>query len=456
MYKRNNTILVVLFLILGDIISFFLSIFVTLIFTEKRLYIPSLFHLVFGLGITLLYEIVSEKHQFISNKTISYEVLNASSLLRFYIIGYFFVLYFTNNRFFKKLSIAAIVIVCLFFMVFCSILRSTVIRLYDRFKISKNAVLVTNADLFKECKSRLADILGKEYDLTIIVLADNDIMLKEESGEDIRISSLDQLSTIVASRWIDEAFIVLPIHSDVENNLITMFFSWGINVNVYLEVLDRKDMAFSTDIIYINNSIFVRSRRNDYLYGEFQDFSRIAKRILDILIGLIGCSVFSICFIILYPFIKISCDGPVLPSKNCIGFYGRTFRRFYLGICPEDDSLQRNQILQKSFRKARKNKNGVQQFLLKTKLYDLPVFINILKGDMSLVGISCKAMTETNYFITKCKPGVWGSWLKYDKKVRNSDLGVYDREYLSEASFYMDCHIVLLGIKEYFLEIIGR
>jgi lipopolysaccharide/colanic/teichoic acid biosynthesis glycosyltransferase len=169
-----------------------------------------------------------------------------------------------------------------------------------------------------------------------------------------------------------------------------------------------------------------------------------------------------LCLILLIPVtllliiaIKISVKGPVIYSQNRIGKDGKTFtiykfRSMHTGaeegiplLCGKKD----------------KRITSVGRFMRKHKLDEIPNFINVLKGEMSLIG----PRPEQQYFINQIvakkpeyrllhniKPGItsWGQ-VKYgyasnvDEMVKRLE---YDLYYLNNRSLWFDLKIAFYTI----------
>ena len=123
------------------------------------------------------------------------------------------------------------------------------------------------------------------------------------------------------------------------------------------------------------------------------------KRIIDIVGGLVGTIALIPLTIIIYVARKIlhEDDGPIFYEQLRIGKDGKVFRMYkYRSMVVGADEilfkyLQENEEARKEYKEYKKLKNDprvtkVGNFIRKTSLDEFPQFINVLKGDMSLVG----------------------------------------------------------------------
>lgn len=153
-----------------------------------------------------------------------------------------------------------------------------------------------------------------------------------------------------------------------------------------------------------------------------------AKRTMDIFGGIFGVLALIPLTIIIYIANIISKDkGPVFYSQERIGKDGKSFKLYkYRSMVVNADEklkkyLEENEEAKKEYKKYRKLKNDpritkVGEFIRKTSIDEFPQFINVLKGDMSLVGPRPYLHREkddmgNNYdIIVSVKPGLTGYW----------------------------------------------
>lgn len=177
--------------------------------------------------------------------------------------------------------------------------------------------------------------------------------------------SVEQLYCSLPSARSEE---ILPIINYCENHLVR-FFSVP-NVRNYL----RRRMCFEL----LGNTPILSIRREPLSQIENQ----LLKRSFDILFSsLFLCTLFPIIYIITGLAIKISSPGPIFFKQKRSGEDGREF------WCYKFRSMRVNKqsdTLQATEHDPRKTKIG--NFLRKSSIDELPQFINVLKGDMSIVG----------------------------------------------------------------------
>ena len=157
--------------------------------------------------------------------------------------------------------------------------------------------------------------------------------------------------------------------------------------------------------------------------------NRFIKRSFDIVVGIIGCIILIPLSLLVFIINKLSedDDGPLFYIQERIGENGTIFKmiKYRSMVIDADEKLERfleeNEDVKKEFMIYRKIKNDpritkVGAFLRKTSLDEMPQFINVLVGNMSLVGPrpylprERKSMGDYYKIIIKYKPGITGLW----------------------------------------------
>ncbi len=154
----------------------------------------------------------------------------------------------------------------------------------------------------------------------------------------------------------------------------------------------------------------------------------VVTRALDILGGLVGCMcVIPIMIAVLINNIKDRDFGPIFFKQERIGKNGKLFKMYKFRTMVKDadkkleELLETDEVARKEYKKYKKLKNDPRvtkfgEFLRKTSLDEFPQFLNVLKGDMTLVGPRPYLPREKDDmgsyydYIIKHKPGITGYW----------------------------------------------
>lgn len=183
----------------------------------------------------------------------------------------------------------------------------------------------------------------------------------------------------------------------------------------------------------------------------------VVKRLLDLMAGILALLITLPALIIIVALIRLDSPGPVLFRQRRIGFNGRPFHiyKFRTMTTLEDGAI----VKQASHGDVRVTRVG--RILRKFSLDELPQLLNVLMGDMSLVGPRPHALahdTEYSQAITlyaarhNVKPGITGwaqvnGWRgptpELDLMIRRVE---HDLWYVDNWSLWLDIKIMLLTI----------
>ena len=193
-------------------------------------------------------------------------------------------------------------------------------------------------------------------------------------------------------------------------------------------------------------------------------FYKLSKRLFDIFFSI---SIIIFCFpifFILSILIKLSSRGPIFYSQIRLGKNKKPFKCFKFRTMNEeaDDMLKKLLIESEDFRdefqRTQKLKNDpritpIGKLLRRTSLDELPQFINVVLGEMSIIGPRPIVKEEQKRYgknlneVFSIKPGITGLWqvsgrnnLSYERRV-NLDL-----IYVRNRNFYIDLNILIRTI----------
>lgn len=172
------------------------------------------------------------------------------------------------------------------------------------------------------------------------------------------------------------------------------------------------------------------------------------KSVIDFILAFIGLIILSPFFLVIAILIKLDSKGPVFYKQKRLGKSGKVFE-IYKFRTMVDNAISMGTGLRTDEGDPRITKVG--NILRKTSLDELPQLINILKGEMSLIGprppVPYHPYKYEDYTAEKkrrflVKPGITGY---AQVMVRNSGTWderiVYDVEYVDNMSFSLDCYI---------------
>lgn len=198
--------------------------------------------------------------------------------------------------------------------------------------------------------------------------------------------------------------------------------------------------------------------------GFISGYKWKAKRFFDLMISTIALILLSPLFLVTAILIKLTSKGNVFFRHERMGMNGEVIKVYKFRTMVKDaekilyDMFRKNPELEEEFRKEYKLKNDpritkVGAFLRKTSIDELPQLINVLRGEMSIVGPRPIVRDELDKYgkyaklILKVPPGITGMWqmsgrndVNYDERIK------LDMYYINNWSFGLDVMIILKTI----------
>lgn len=180
-------------------------------------------------------------------------------------------------------------------------------------------------------------------------------------------------------------------------------------------------------------------------------YSKYGKRLIDFLISLLGFIVLSPLFLILCLLIKITSKGPIFFKQKRVGIHKTYFDILKFRTMKIDTPKD---VPTHLLSDPDQYITSVGRFLRKTSLDELPQLINIIKGDMSIVGPRPALWNQHDlieqrdlYQANDVMPGLTG-WAQINGRdeLEISVKAKLDGEYVQRMSFLFDCKCFLLTI----------
>ena len=299
-----------------------------------------------------------------------------------------------------------------------------------------------------------------EFEIIGIALADNDVEEQEKICDIPVVCNASDIPDYIQTRWIDSIIFTAGNQKRVPDKLVNTCISMGVTVHCRLEQLEGLDGNQYVNKMggfpVLTSSLRIVSARQVFL-----------KRALDILGGLTGMLLTGIITIFLAPAIYIASPGPVFFSQIRVGKNGKRFKIYKFRSMYMDAEERKKELMSKNEMQGFMFKmdadpriigngldgtrHGLGWFIRKTSLDEFPQFLNVLKGDMSLVGTRPPTEDEWNQYEhyhrarLAAKPGLTGMWqvsgrsdiTDFEEVVR------LDTEYIKNWNIGMDIGIIL-------------
>ncbi len=406
-----------------------------------------------GLTIICILFITLEKFEF----THSYRYIPFLDLFKktvyfeLFLLSIFYVtkglkIYDFHDKFVARYAVATFIIILAeraFIKLILSFLRS---KGYEY----KNFLIIGAGDFglkfYRMCET------NNDLGIKIVGFLDDDKNLKKKKDpfytdkiKSLILGNTGKLKSILKSNIIDNVIIALPMK---DADKILNIFKTCDNFGVRAELIPHY-----ADIISENSS--VRKIKNFTLIGTHNMplenmFNRFLKRLIDFSLSLVALIVFSPLILFVMILIKLNSKGPVFFKQKRTGYNQKEFYIYKFRTMKVNVDADKKQATKDD---PRKTKLG--DFLRKTNIDELPQLINILKGDMSIIGPRPHMLMHTEEFHKKydkylvrhwVKPGLTG-WAQVNGWRGDSDIGIrvkYDLEYIENWSLLFDLKILFL------------
>lgn len=387
---------------------------------------------------------------------ISLFVLQQSFIISRLVVGYFFifsnVLLYLYRIFYKKL----------------------VLKLISRNSFNTRKILIyTCRDFAKDALQRFSDNNLGDVEIAGVISYDDHYNV----GDDIYISDGRSYKVLAVGQniieylrhsWVDEiVFLPDELHKTERNELIDMCSVMGITTHIVLSVEDDKKGRRTVED-FLGATVITES------LNIANPTSIVLKRVADIVFSIIGLAVTGVLMIIVVPGIMINDPGPIFFKQKRVGKNGRIFKLYKFRSMYRDaenrkaDLMAKNQMQGNMFKLDTDpriigsgpdgTRHGFGWFIRKTSIDEFPQFINVLRGEMSLVGTRPPTLDEWERYEAHhrarmaIRPGITGMWqVSGRNRITDfEDVIRLDMEYIETWSIELDIKIILKTIVELF------
>lgn len=329
---------------------------------------------------------------------------------------------------------------------------------------SRSLLIVTTSDAAEDVIANIKKNNYARYIIAGVAIIDCDMVGKNIDGVEV-VTNEETTPMYVCQEWVDEVLVVIPEKIPYPQDFIDKLMETGVTVHYSLAKFARQDDRKQI-VEKIGNYSVLTTTLN---YASSKQL--LAKRIMDICAGIAGCILTGIIFIFIAPAIYISSPGPIFFSQERVGKNGKKFKMYKFRSMYMDAEERKAELMKdnklgdgKMFKldfdprvignkilPDGTKKTGIGDFIRKTSLDEFPQFLNVLKGDMSLVGTRPPLIGEVSLYELhhrarlSIKPGITGMWqvsgrsdiTDFEEVVR------LDKSYIENWSIGLDIKILL-------------
>ena len=314
-----------------------------------------------------------------------------------------------------------------------------------------NVIVITMKNRAKRIVKELRQ--GDDWTVTIagVIVMDEDMTGRTISNYSV-VANKGNMMDYIRREIVDEIYVDVDSRMREElKPMVLQFEDMGITVHLRLEVLDGfKDFNAAMGTF---NSIPVVT----FFNREFDAKDLTIKRVFDLAGSMVGMVLLAVATVIVGPIIKMESPGPIFFKQKRVGkngryFYLYKFRSMYVDAEERKSELMaQNEMSGLMFKMDNDPRiTKVGKFIRKTSIDELPQFINVLKGNMSLVGTRPPTVNEFNQYEghhkrrLSMKPGITGMWQAYGRNTVKDfeDVVKMDLNYIDNWSLGLDMKIL--------------
>ena len=280
------------------------------------------------------------------------------------------------------------------------------------------------------------------------------ITFRNSIGE-FNFANINEIIDIIDKQNKENNLNLIILNLGLEKSLPESIEEYLIDLNKKVLIISRKEIIFKN--IFLKRSIFLENYFLTYFNNDIQYGSKyILKRALDVFVALIMIVLLFPIYTFVAFFIILKDGFPFLIKQNRVGLHGKLFQMYKFRTMKND-----SHTLRKDLKELNKGKgplfkiendprviNGAN-FIRDFSLDEIPQLINVLKGDMSIVGPRPLFDEDTKLFDTRymrrlnVMPGITGLLQINDRNTDDFSVWFkYDLSYIENWSIYLDLKIM--------------
>ena len=332
------------------------------------------------------------------------------------------------------------------------VFRALLYQRFERGMNTRNVIIVGTGAEAHALRHHLQSIRQLGYNFKGFVHVPGvDTQLAGTTGDVL--GSLDGLFDHARKHFVDEIFFTSPCERGVIKGVLDQARANGIDLRVVPDMYDG--LAWNSTIEYIGQFPTIPLHR-----GHVPEVGLILKRLLDITVAVIGLALLSPILLVIAIAVRLDSPGPILYASERIGKKARVFRCLKFRTMVRDADRKRAEIMHMNERQGILFKitddpriTKVGRLLRKYSLDELPQFLNVLRGDMSVVGPRPPIASEVRqYNLAHLRrldvtPGITGLWQVQARQDPSFDSYIsLDVAYIENWSVWLDIKIILRTI----------
>lgn len=266
------------------------------------------------------------------------------------------------------------------------------------------------------------------------------------------LGKIGELQTILQQNKVDEILVCLPVDSRFSD--IISIVQHARDLGIVVRILPAPGQS------YILKNLHIEEFEGEAVVTLFRErmlLQLLFKRLVDIVASLTGLIILSPLLLVVALVIKTTSHGPVFFTQDRVGMNQRRFRLYKFRSMVVDAEAQKaklahlNELNGPAFKIANDPRiTRIGRFLRKTSIDELPQLINVLQGEMSLVGPRPPLPDEVKKYEwlyrrrLSVKPGITCFWQVSGRSNTTFEQWMeMDHDYIDNWSLWLDLKILL-------------
>jgi exopolysaccharide biosynthesis polyprenyl glycosylphosphotransferase len=263
------------------------------------------------------------------------------------------------------------------------------------------------------------------------------------------VGSFDSLFQNARKHFVDDIFFTTPCERGVVQEVLEQARIHGVDLRMVPDLYDG--LAWNSPIEYIGQFPTIPLH-----CGQVPEIGLLMKRGMDILLASLTLLVLSPLLLAIAVAVRLDSVGPVFYTSERIGKKGRVFRCIKFRTMVRDAEKRRGDVMHMNERDGVLFKitndpriTRLGRILRKYSLDELPQFLNVLRGDMSIVGPRPPLASEVReYKLSHLRrldvmPGITGLWQVQARQDPSFDNYIsLDVTYVDNWSIWLDLQIL--------------
>ena len=340
---------------------------------------------------------------------------------------------------------------CVFMFVTHLVWKRALPSLYWRMGLARKVLLISDRENARGLVKGIRNMGGFGVDIVGISLLD-DSFENNVSGTRV-VTKAKDLVEFCQSASLDEVYIAVKEAGSQEMlKIMNTLSEMGIIIHYQMPVPELTG-AKQKVLAQVGGAYNVTYASRMVPVGQL-----LVKRLMDICGALVGCVILALITIVFGPLIKLESPGPVFFAQKRVGKNGRIFKMYKFRSMYADAEERKKELMAQNEMSGLMFKmendpriTKIGGFMRKTSLDEFPQFINILKGDMSLVGTRPPTLDEFSQYSPYHKkrlsfrPGLTGMWQVSGRSdiTDFEEIVRLDVEYIEDWSVGLDIKILL-------------